>query len=161
MSIHFCGDDDTAELVLRTIISVNQLSIDGAVADVCDELAWRISGCSESTGKLVAQNSSVTMVMPTELSTTNKTPRTNEKVQGNLLHDYERKFENLPDHLQLIKLCSNVGITKIVAKGQHFTTLDDAEFDKLGGREEEFVSRVHFPSRELIMETRRSVQLWR
>ena len=125
----FCGDDDTAELFLRTIFSVNQLSIYGAVANMCDELACRISACSESTGKLVAQNNSETMVMPTEFSTTNKTPRTNDKVQGNLLHDYERKFANLP----LIKLCSNAGITKTVAKGQYFTTLDDAELDKLGG----------------------------
>ena len=70
--------------------------------------------------------------MPTELSTTNKTPRTNEIVQGNLLHDCERKFANLPHHLQLIQLCSNVVIEKTVAKGQHFTTLDDAELDKLG-----------------------------
>ena len=70
------------------------------------------------------------MVMPTELSTTNKTPRTNEKVQGNLLHDYERKFANLPGHLQLIKLCSNVGITKTVAEGTVLHDLDDAELDK-------------------------------
>ena len=33
------------------------------------------------------------------------TPRTDENVQGNLLHEYEQKFTNLPDHLQLIKLC--------------------------------------------------------
>ena len=26
LSVHFCGDDNTAELVLRTIISVDQLS---------------------------------------------------------------------------------------------------------------------------------------
>ena len=116
--------------------------------------------------KLVAQNNSETMVMPTELSTTNKTPRTNEKVQGNLLHDYERKFANLPDHLQLIKLCSNVGITKTVAKGQYFTTLDDAELDKLGGW---LMSRVHFTSRQLIIQSERMdplehedrSQLWR
>ena len=74
-SIHFCGDDEIAEVVLHTFISVNQLSICGAVADMCDELAWRISGCSESTEKLVAPNNSETMVMSTELSTTNKTPR--------------------------------------------------------------------------------------
>ena len=66
LSKHFCGDDGTAEVVLGTIISVNQLSIYGAVADMCDELAWRISGCSESTGKLVAQNNSETTVMPAE-----------------------------------------------------------------------------------------------
>ena len=94
VSIHFCGDDETAEVVLRTIVSVNQLSTYGAVADMCDELAWRISGCSEGTGKLVAQNISETIVMPTELSRTNKTPRTNEKVQGNKLRDCQRKFAN-------------------------------------------------------------------
>ena len=86
----FCGDDITAELVLRTIMSVNQLSIYGAVADMCDELECRISGLSEGTGKLVAQNHSEIMVMPTGLSTTNKTPRTKDKVQGNLLHDCEK-----------------------------------------------------------------------
>ena len=131
LSIHFCGDDDMAELVLRTIISVSQLNFYGAVADMCDELTCRISGCSESTGKLVAQNNSETMVMPTELSTKNKTPRTNETLQGNLLHDFEHKIANLPDHLQLMKLCSNVGITKTVPKGQFFTTIDDVELVKL------------------------------
>ena len=38
-SIHFNGSDDTVKVVLRTIISVNQLSIYGAVADMCEELA--------------------------------------------------------------------------------------------------------------------------
>ena len=51
LSKHFCGDDETVEAILRKIISVNQLSVYEAVADICDELAWRISGCSESTGK--------------------------------------------------------------------------------------------------------------
>ena len=36
-SIHFNGSDDTIELILRTIISVNQLSVYGAVADLCEE----------------------------------------------------------------------------------------------------------------------------
>ena len=89
LSLHFCGDDNTAELVLRTIISVNQLSICGAVADMCDELAVRIWGCSERTGELVAQNNPGTMVIPTAVSTANTTPLTNDNVQGNLLHDDE------------------------------------------------------------------------
>ena len=125
-------------MVLRTNVSVKQLSIYGAAADMCDELACRISGCSEGTVKQVAQNNSETMVMPTEFSRTNNAPRTNEIVQGNLLHDYERTFANLPDHLRLIILCSNAGIAKTVAKGQHFTTLDDAELDKLGGSRREY-----------------------
>ena len=36
LSIHFCADGDTIETVFRTIISVNQLSIYGAVSDLCD-----------------------------------------------------------------------------------------------------------------------------
>ena len=35
--IHFCADEVTIETVFRTIISVNQLSIHGAVSDLCEE----------------------------------------------------------------------------------------------------------------------------
>ena len=38
-SIHFNRSDETVELILRTVISVNQLSIYGAVANLCEELA--------------------------------------------------------------------------------------------------------------------------
>ena len=71
---------------------------------------------SERSGKLVAENNPETVVIPTELSTMDKTPRSNDNVQGNLLHNYEQKIANLPDHLRLIKLCSNVGIAKTVAR---------------------------------------------
>ena len=56
-----------------------------AVSDMCNELACRISDCSERTGELVAQDNSKNTVIPTELMTTNKSPRTDENVQGNLL----------------------------------------------------------------------------
>ena len=54
LSIRFCGDDETVEVFLRAIISVNQLSVYGAQADVCEELAWEHSKCSKSTEKPVA-----------------------------------------------------------------------------------------------------------
>ena len=34
LSIHYCADSDTIQTVFRTIISVNQLSIYGAVSDL-------------------------------------------------------------------------------------------------------------------------------
>ena len=37
LSIHFCADEETVETVFRTIISVNQLSLYGAVAEMCEE----------------------------------------------------------------------------------------------------------------------------
>ena len=76
LSFHFCGDDNTTELVLRTIVSVKQLSIYGAVADMCDGLACRISGCSERTGELVALDNPETMVIPTECRTNHVGPMT-------------------------------------------------------------------------------------
>ena len=37
LSIHYCADLETIETVFRTITSVNQLSLYGAVADMCEE----------------------------------------------------------------------------------------------------------------------------
>ena len=37
LSIHYCADLDTNTTVFRTIISVNQLSLDEAVAEMCEE----------------------------------------------------------------------------------------------------------------------------
>ena len=47
LSTHFCADGDSIETVSRTIISVNQLSIYGAVSDLCDEY----SACQARTGQ--------------------------------------------------------------------------------------------------------------
>ena len=47
---HFNGSETNIELILRTVISVNQLSIYVAVADLCKEL----STYSEVAGKLAA-----------------------------------------------------------------------------------------------------------
>ena len=84
-------------MVLRTIIFVNQLSIYGAVADMCDELDCRISGCSERTGKLGAQDNPETTVILTELTTLNKSPRADDNVQRKLLQNCDQKFAHLPE----------------------------------------------------------------
>ena len=62
--------EKTVEAVLRMIISVNQLSIYQTVADTCDELACKISGCSENTGKLVAKARQKQTSIPTTSSPT-------------------------------------------------------------------------------------------
>ena len=49
LSIHFCADEATIETVFRTIISVNQLSIYGAVSDLCEEY----NACHVRTGRPV------------------------------------------------------------------------------------------------------------
>ena len=67
MSFHFNGSDEKVEVILRTVVSVNQLSIYGAVADMCGEPAWEVSRHSKGTDKSVEPENLETMVMPPEM----------------------------------------------------------------------------------------------
>ena len=49
VSIHFSADPDTIDTIYRIILSVNQLSIYGAVAAICDEFV----GQPDNTGEPV------------------------------------------------------------------------------------------------------------
>ena len=60
LSIHFCADEGTIETVFRTIISVNQLSIHGAVPDLCEEY----KSCHVRTGRLVLVRQSDPLFVP-------------------------------------------------------------------------------------------------
>ena len=37
LSIHYCADQETTETIFRIIVSANQLSLYGAVANMCEE----------------------------------------------------------------------------------------------------------------------------
>ena len=68
----------TVELILHTVISVNQLSIYGAVAELCNELDpdYAESEIFES------------LVIPTESANANTTSQSStSSAQGNLLQD--------------------------------------------------------------------------
>ena len=105
----FNGSEETNELILRTIVSVNQLSIYGAVADLCKEL----SDDSEVAEKHAANEDLESTGIPAGLLVAD--PHTNAELQGNLLRNYEHKFEQLTEDQKLSKLCSNAGL-KIVEK---------------------------------------------
>ena len=109
-AIHFNGSEESIELILRTVVSVNQVSIYGAVADLCREL----SKDSRVSGKLGANEYLETMAIPAELPIAD--PHTDAELQGNLLQDYERKFEQIPEDLKISKLCCDAGL-KMVEKG--------------------------------------------
>ena len=61
--MHFCAVGDTIETVFRTIISVNQLSIYGAVSELCEEY----SICQTGTGRLVVAEQSDPFFAPADL----------------------------------------------------------------------------------------------
>ena len=115
------GGDETIELILRTVISDNQLSVYGAVADLCEELARDSAGA----GKPAANDNLESMAIPTEIPTANPISQTDLSVQGNLLGEYEQKFAKLPEDQKLTKLCSDAGLSKNIDKRQFFITLDE------------------------------------
>ena len=102
-SFHFNGSEENIELLLCTIISANQLSVFGAIADLCREL----SKDSMASEKPEAHDHLETMEILTEPPTADS--HTDEHPQGNLLQEYERKFEQLTYHQRLSKLCSDAG----------------------------------------------------
>ena len=61
--MHFCADGDAIETVFRTIISVNQFSIYGAVSDLCEEY----SICRTRTGRPFVAEQSDPLFAPVEL----------------------------------------------------------------------------------------------
>ena len=112
-SIHFNGSEEKIELLLRTIISANQLSVYGAITDLCTEL-------SEARGNL--KNLIICRRWKFLL--------TPYQQRRNLVQDYERRFEQLSDDQKLSKLCSDACL-RIVEKEQYFFTLDTEEGDKM------------------------------
>ena len=118
-SIHFNGSNETIELLLRTIISAKQLSVYGAMADLYKELTKD----SETSVKLEAPDHLETMQIPDGL-------HTNEQQQGDLVPDYERRFEQLSDDQKLPKLCSDAGL-RFVERGQYFFTLVTEESQQM------------------------------
>ena len=63
--IHFCADQGTIETVFRTIISVNQLSIYGAVSNLCEECIT----CHVRTGRPVLAGQSDPLFVPSVMKT--------------------------------------------------------------------------------------------
>ena len=96
--------NETIELLLRTVISANQLSVYGAVADLCDAVPKRIG----APGKLAAPEHSEKLEILTDLSKAENS--TNAQQWRNLRQEYERKFEQLSNDQILSKLCSDASL---------------------------------------------------
>ena len=62
-STHFSGSTETIELLLRTVISANQLSIYGAVADLCDEVPKRARALGKSAAPMYLKKVEIPAVL--------------------------------------------------------------------------------------------------
>ena len=92
LSIHFCADGRTIETVFRTIISVHQLSIYGAVSDLCEE--YKV--CHVRTERPVLAGQSDPLFVPTSSLMKTPSPSTDDLPQEDLLQKHKEPVEQLP-----------------------------------------------------------------
>ena len=126
LSIHNCADPGTIETVFRTIISVNLLSIYGAVAEMCEECDSR----HDRTGRLVVAGQSNPLFAPKSSLMTTPTPSTDDPAQEDLLQKYKERVERLSQQNRVIKFCTDAGFLTTVDVGQYFLTNDTEEFSQ-------------------------------
>ena len=119
LSTHFCADEGTIETGFRTIVSVNQLSIHGAVSDLCEEY----KACHVRTGRLVMAGQSDPLFVTTSVMKT-PTPSTYDPAQEDLLQKYQERVERLSPQNRVIKFCIDAGFLTTVDVGQYFVTKD-------------------------------------
>ena len=125
LSIHFCADEGTIETVFRTIIHVNQLSIYGAVSDLCEEC----KSCHVRTGRPVLVGQSDPLFGPTSVMKT-PTPLTDDPAQEDLLQKYHERVDKLSQQNCVTKFCTDAGCLTTVDVGQYFMTKDIEEFSQ-------------------------------
>ena len=111
-TIHYNGTEENVEL---TLVSDNQLSIYGAVADLCKEL--HPDSRNQTEGEICES-----LVIPTEI--TDATSQSTTLAQGDLLQEYGRNFTELLDDQKLSKLCSDAGFLQEIGKGHIFITIE-------------------------------------
>ena len=85
LSIHHCADFATIKTVFRIIISVTQLSLYGAVAEMCEEY----ESCHDSTGGPVVRGQSSPSFVPSVMKT--NMPLNDDPAQKEFLIENELK----------------------------------------------------------------------
>ena len=123
LSIHFTADYPTIETVFRIIISANQLSIYGAVANICEEFLKPIKIRSGEPDVLMGQ-SIVLGEIKAEIPLQNENPSHHQI----LWQQYEERIKSLSQESKLSKFCMDAGFVHVVEVGQYFMTKDTGDF---------------------------------
>ena len=126
LSIHYCADLETITTVFRTITSVNQLSLYGAVAEMCEEY----ESFHDRTGKPVVGGQSSSSFVPSVIKTNVPLNNDDHAHKDLLLQRYGERIEKLSQQDRLSKFCMDAGFLNVVEIGQYFMTKDTAEFSQ-------------------------------
>ena len=136
VSIHFTADQDTVDTIYRIILSVNQLSVYGAVAAICDEYESH----QDSTGQpvILVGQSIVLGEIQAEVPAHDEEPRNDQIVW----QQYIQQVASLSPENKLSRFCKEAGFMRVVEVGQYFVTKDTGsltQFRSVACREDTFL----------------------
>ena len=118
LSIHFAADGHTIDTIFRTILSVNQLSIYGAVAAVCEEFESHQYGSGEP--EILMGQSIVLSEIKAEVPLQNEDSMNDQTLWQQDIQQVESvSLEN-----KVSKYCKEAGFMRVVEVGQYFVTKD-------------------------------------
>ena len=118
LSIHFAADEHTIETIFRIIISVNQVSVYGAVAALCEEFEDHKDGSGEP--EILMVQSIVLGEIKAEV------PLQNENLLNHqiLWQQYIQRIESLSPESKVSRFSKEAGFMRIVEVGQYLVTKD-------------------------------------
>ena len=122
VSIHFTADQDTIDTIYSIILSVNQLSVYGAVAAICDEYESH-QDRTEQPVILVGQ-SIVLGEIRAEVPVHDEEPRDDQII----LQQYVQQVESLSPESKVSKFCKDARFMRVIEVGQYFVTKDTSDF---------------------------------
>ena len=108
LSIHFAADQDTIDAIYRIILSVNQLSVYGAVAAVCEEFEDHQDRSGEP--EILMGQSIVLGEVKAETPVHDEDPR-NDQI---ILQQYIQQVESLSPENEVSKFCKDAGFIHVV-----------------------------------------------
>ena len=122
LSIHFAADVDTIGTIYRILLSVNQLSVYGAVAAICEEFEDH----QDRTGQpvILVGQSIVLGEVKAETPVHDEDPR-NDQI---IWQQYIQQIESLSPEDRVSKFCKEAGFMRVVEVGQYFVTKDTGDF---------------------------------
>ena len=126
LSIHYCANLDTIKTVFRTIISVSQLSLYGAVAEMRQEYET----FHDRTVQPVVGGQSSSSFVPGVIKTEVPLDPDDRAHKDLLLQQYGERIEKLSQQDRLSKFCMDAGFLIVVEIGQYVMTKDTAEFSQ-------------------------------
>ena len=121
LSVQFAADQETIETIFRMIVFANQLSLYGAVANMCEDYE-SLHGRSGQPDVVVGQ-SIVLSEIKAEVPLDNDDPA----YQNLQLQRYEERIRILSQTDRVSKFCMDAGFISVVEIGQYFMPKDTGE----------------------------------